>query len=188
MTIGVLALQGDFALHQKILNSLGVENTAVRYPEQLESCQGLIIPGGESTTLTKQMKYIGLREPILDFAQNYPVFGTCAGLVMMGREVQDPRVDPLCLLDARVLRNGWGRQVHSSTETIQLNIEGTPEFNATFIRAPGIDHTGKSVEILASFDGNPVFIKEGRHMATTFHPELGMDTRIHEYFLDLIHV
>ena len=162
MKIGVLALQGDFQKHHDMLVQLEVETQFVKYPDQLENCHGLIIPGGESTTLTKQMKYSGLYEPIIEFGQHNPIFGTCAGLIMLAAEVDDSRVNPLGLLEVSVHRNGWGRQVHSSTEYIKLNFDDAP-LKATFIRAPSITANNGQVKVLAEFEPEtaeePVFSK-----------------------------
>jgi len=185
---GILALQGDFGKHREVLQQMGIESILVRYPQELENCQGLILPGGESTTLTKQMKYAGLRQPLLNFAAEKAIFGTCAGLIMLAGEVDDDRVNPLGLLDITVLRNGWGRQVHSSTEKIELKFSEEKPFQATFIRAPQIQRTGNSIKVLAKYGDQPVLVTNGRHLGCTFHPELGKDTRIHEYFKRLMHV
>ncbi|NOZ07818.1 MAG: pyridoxal 5'-phosphate synthase glutaminase subunit PdxT [FCB group bacterium] len=186
--VGVLALQGDFEKHRQMLQQIEVESVPVRYPQDLDDCSGLIIPGGESTTLTKQMKYAGIREPLLEFAADKPVFGTCAGLIMMADTVDDSRVEPLGLLALSVLRNGWGRQVHSSTERIPLSFSDEVPFRAIFIRAPVITDTGTSVTVLAHYRNQPVLVTDGRHLACTFHPELGDDFRIHEYFKRLMNV
>ncbi len=171
-----------------MLQRLDMESIPVRYPDNLKDCSGLIIPGGESTTLTKQINYANLRAPLLEFADDKPVFGTCAGLIMLAETVDDDRVAPLGLLDMTVSRNGWGRQVHSSTEELKLSFSAGTPFQAVFIRAPVVTGTGPSVTILASYGDQPVLITDGRHLACTFHPELGEDCRVHEYFKRLMDV
>jgi len=185
--IGVLALQGDFEKHEEMLLQMEVDTLQVRYPEQLSECAGLIIPGGESTTLTKQIDYCGMRNPLLDFGSSKPIFGTCAGMIMLAQDVDDHRVEPLGLIDISVLRNGWGRQVHSSTERLNLLFD-EPTFDATFIRAPSVESCGSNIQVLSEFDGKPVFVSNGLHIACSFHPELGTDFRIHKYFIGLTNV
>lgn len=186
-TIGVLALQGDFARHEEMLVSLGCEVRAIRYPHELDGLAGLVIPGGESTTISMQLDRAGLRSGIIDFAQQHPVLGTCAGLILMAREASDARVDSLGLLDVVVTRNSWGRQVHSFTAPLDVHMNGRPEvFPAVFIRAPKIQNVGQDVDILAEFQGEPVLVRQGRHMGASFHPELTNDTRIHDLFIKTI--
>jgi len=171
--IGILALQGDYEKHAKILDKLGLDPILVRYPIELLDIEGLIIPGGESTTLTHLMKRMDFYEAITDFADEKPILGTCAGLIMMAKVVNHSLVKPLKLLDIEVNRNGYGRQIHSFTEylPIQLNdhLENIP---VTFIRAPKITKTGESVEILAEYNGEICAVKQGRHIGLAFHPEL----------------
>ncbi len=186
-TIGVLALQGGFARHQVILEELGCRSVAVRYPADLEQLDGLIIPGGESTTISRQLDASGLRAAIITFAGEKPVMGTCAGLIMMSREPASDQVHSLGLLDLVVERNGWGRQVHSFTVTLPVQFNGHSEkVPAVFIRAPRISSLGPDVEVLATIEGEPVLVRQGRHLGATFHPELGADTRIHKLFLQAI--
>ena len=186
-TIGVLALQGDFARHQEMLLSLGCGVRTIRYPHELDGLAGLVIPGGESTTISKQLDSAGLRGGIIDFAQRHPILGTCAGLILMAREASDARVDSLGLLDVVVTRNSWGRQVHSFTTPLDVQLNGRSKvFPAVFIRAPRIQNLGQDVEVLAKFQGEPVLIRQGRHIGASFHPELTNDTRIHDLFISTL--
>jgi pyridoxal 5'-phosphate synthase pdxT subunit len=176
LRIGVLAVQGNFREHAAMLRALGAEVTEVRKPEQLEGLDGLVIPGGESTTFTRLMRLYGLDEAIREFEG--PVFGTCAGMIVLDRNHLD-------LVDLTVRRNAFGRQV-ASFET-DLELPGEPEpLRAIFIRAPWIDEIGPEVEVLAEVDGHPVLAREGRFLVAAFHPELTDDTRLHELFLDTV--
>ncbi len=186
-TIGVLALQGAFTRHQAMLEQLGCQTVAVRYPKDLEGLAGLVIPGGESSTISRQLDSSGLRQPIATFAREKPVLGTCAGLIIMSREQDDSQVRGLDLLDLAVVRNGWGRQAHSFTFSLPVLLNGhSEEVPAIFIRAPRINRVGPGVEVLAAIDGEPVLVRQGRHLGATFHPELTSDTRIHQLFLQVI--
>ncbi len=186
-TIGVLALQGAFTRHQAMLEQLGYQTVAVRYPQDLEGLAGLVIPGGESSTISRQLDSSGLRQPIIALAREKPVLGTCAGLIMMSREPAGNQVRGLDLLDLAVVRNGWGRQAHSFTFSLPVTLNGhSEEVPAIFIRAPRINRVGPGVEVLAAIDGEPVLVRQGRHLGATFHPELTADTRIHQLFLQVI--
>jgi 5'-phosphate synthase pdxT subunit len=174
LRIGVLAVQGNFREHAAMLSRLGAHVVEVRKPEQLDGLDGLVIPGGESTTFTRLMRLYGLDEAIRSFAA--PVFGTCAGMIILDR-------DHLGLVDVRVRRNAFGRQV-ASFET-DLDVAGLAEpLRAVFIRAPWIEDVGPGVEVLAEVDGHPVLAREGRFLVAAFHPELTADTRLHELFLE----
>lgn len=188
MLIGVLALQGDFAKHIETIRSLGVTAKEVRKPEDLVDCDGLIIPGGESTAIVRQIDFIGLREPIEQFAKQKPVFGTCAGLILMSKNIQGSSMNSLGLLDITVARNAFGRQLDSFNAPILLQLEKGQDdfFHAFFIRAPRILNVGSEVKILATYNDEPVFIRQGHHLGATFHPELTSDPMIHAYFLSLI--
>jgi 5'-phosphate synthase pdxT subunit len=176
LRIGVLAVQGNFREHAAMLRRLGADVVEVRKPEQLDGLDGLVIPGGESTTFTRLMRLYGLDEAVRRFAA--PVFGTCAGMIVLDR-------DHLGLVDVRVRRNAFGRQV-ASFET-DLALEGTDEpLRAVFIRAPWIEEAGPDVEVLAEVDGHPVLARDGRFLVAAFHPELTDDTRLHAMFLDLV--
>ncbi len=182
--VGILALQGAFQKHAEALAALGVESRLVKQAHGLEGCSGLIIPGGESTTMSLLVQAYGLYDPLREFAANHPVMGVCAGLIMMAHEVDDERVRPLDLLRFRALRNYYGRQVHSFSTNVHVSLaEGDAEFPAVFIRAPGITDVAPDVEILARHDGEVIVIASDKHLALAFHPELTGDTRIHEYWL-----
>ncbi len=185
MKIGVLALQGDFEEHFTILTRLGVEVAEVRLPQHLEDLQGLIIPGGESTTIGKLADRYGLLEPLRLCAKTMPMWGTCAGLVFMARDVGMSQ--PLLgVMDMVVQRNAFGRQVDSFEEDLEIaGIEGGP-FHGVFIRAPVIEEVGLKVEVLCRLrDGRTVAVRQGSLIATSFHPELTSDDRLHRFFLRL---
>ena len=174
--IGVLALQGNFREHVAMLRGLGVEAIEVRLPEQLEGLDGLVIPGGESTTMMRLMRLYGLDEAIRAFTA--PVFGTCAGMIVLDRE-------HLGLADLVVDRNGYGRQVMSFEADLELAGDAEP-LRGVFIRAPRVREAGADVEVLAEHAGEPVLLREGRFLVASFHPELTDDTRVHERFLELV--
>ena len=174
MVVGVLALQGGFDAHAKILRSLGAEVREVRVPADLEGLAGLVMPGGESTTMTLGIEREGLAEPLRSFDR--PIFGTCAGMIMLDR-------DHLGILDVRTERNAFGRQVHSFESDLEVLGES---LHAVFIRAPWVTEAGEDVEVLASIDGHPVAVRQGRILAVAFHPELTGDPRLHARFLALL--
>jgi 5'-phosphate synthase pdxT subunit len=179
LRIGVLAVQGNFREHAAVLRRLGAEPVEVRLPEQLEGLDGLIVPGGESTAMTRLMRLYGLDEALQAFEQ--PIFGTCAGMILLDR-------DHLAIADISTRRNAFGRQVASfeTDLTVSSSFGGLGEepFRAVFIRAPWIEEAGEGVEVLAEVDGHPVLAREGRILVAAFHPELTDDTRIHELFLN----
>ena len=183
-TVGILALQGGFADHAERLTQLDVRWRCVRSARDLEDCDALILPGGESTTQSHLLRVNGLEPVLRDFARTHPLFGTCAGLILMGR-CEDPRVLSLNLLDARVERNAYGRQRESFTAPIELRLapQTLSDFSAIFIRAPRIVMTGPAVEVLAFHNQQPVLIRQGLHMGMSFHPELTSDTRLHAAWL-----
>ena len=187
MNIGVLALQGDFAEHIVILRKIGVEAREIRLPEQLEGLNGLIIPGGESTTLSRLMSIYKLREPVARMAkEGRPVWGTCAGMIMLAAEITEQDPVPLGLMDIGVRRNAFGRQVDSFEQPLQIAALSAEPYNCIFIRAPVVIRVGPPVEVLASLeDGRPVAVQQGNLLATSFHPELTRDSRVHHYFVDL---
>jgi pyridoxal 5'-phosphate synthase pdxT subunit len=176
MRIGVLALQGNFREHAAMLRRLGAEPVEVRKPEQLDGLDGLVIPGGESTTFMRLMRLYGLEEAIRRFEQ--PVLGTCAGLIVLGR-------DHLGLVDVDVARNAYGRQVFSFEADLDLAGEEKP-LRGVFIRAPRVQRVGEEVEVLGELEGEPVLLRQGRFLVATFHPELTDDTRVHELFIDAV--
>jgi pyridoxal 5'-phosphate synthase pdxT subunit len=175
LRIGVLAVQGNFREHAAVLRRLGAEPVEVRLPGELAGLDGLIVPGGESTAITRLMRLYGLDEALRGF--DAPIFGTCAGMIVLDR-------DHLGLADIRAARNAFGRQVHSFEADLDVG-EGEP-LRAVFIRAPWIEDAGPDVEILAEVDGHPVLARDGRILVAAFHPELTDDTRIHELFLELV--
>ncbi len=180
--IGVLALQGDYEKHIQILDQLDMASTEVRYPEQLDSIEGLIIPGGESTTMTDLMQRVGFHNPIQDFSEKKPILGTCAGLIIMAKPVDDSRIEPLAILDVDVDRNAYGRQVHSFTDQLPVTLNGkSNSTKATFIRAPKISRIGPSIEVISTYEGEPVAIKQDHHMGLAFHPELDGVTLFHQF-------
>jgi 5'-phosphate synthase pdxT subunit len=187
LTIGVLALQGDFAEHADMLRSIGVEPVEVRLPEQLAGIDGLIIPGGESTTIARLLDIYSLREPIQRSArQGLPIWGTCAGAIMLAREASDLDRPSLGLMDVTVRRNAYGRQVDSFEADLEVAVIGGEPFHAIFIRAPAIERCGAAVEPVATLDdGTIVAAREGRFLATAFHPELTGDSRFHRLFADM---
>ena len=187
MEIGVLAIQGDFAEHIAVLSKLGVKAREVRLPEQLASVDALIIPGGESTTLSRLMTIYNLREPLERMAaEGRAIWGTCAGMIMLAREITEEDPTPLGIMDIGVQRNAFGRQIDSFEQKLDVDALGPDPFHAIFIRAPVIIRVGKRVEVLSMLDTDrPVAVQEGRLMATSFHPELTKDYRFHSYFLEL---
>ncbi|HLJ13729.1 MAG TPA: pyridoxal 5'-phosphate synthase glutaminase subunit PdxT [Bryobacteraceae bacterium] len=183
--IGVLALQGDFEAHQRALARCGVEAVQVRTPEELSSVEGLVIPGGESTTMLKLLNEEGLFEPLRRFGAEHAVFGTCAGAILVANEVSHPPQDSLHLMDISVERNAYGRQLDSRVVRVHGNNErlGCGDFEAVFIRAPIIRRVGPGATVLAEYAGDPVLVEQGRHLVATFHPELTDDHRVHQLFL-----
>lgn len=188
LVIGVLALQGGFAKHAEMLRRLGADPVEVRKPADLSECRALIIPGGESTTMMKQIKFIDFAESLRSFAMQKPVFGTCAGLIMMSQNIIGGTKQPLQLLDIDVERNAFGRQAESFHTYLNLTLKHghTEEIPAIFIRAPRIRRVGENVQVLASFEGEPVFVRQGLHLGATFHPELTSNTKMHAYFLKIV--
>ncbi len=187
MKIGVLALQGDFYLHLKRLRELEVEAVAVKKPEDLQDCQGLIIPGGESTTLVKLLKNIGLYELLPVFNRRWPIFGTCAGAILVSREVSNHPVEPLNLIDISIERNSYGRQIDSFDETVEVHLNGSIKIvEGVFIRAPRITRVGENVQALATHNGDVVMVENDAVLAATFHPELTENRLIHQYFADKV--
>ena len=188
MRIGVLALQGDFALHAKALARCGAEAVEVRKPGELADCDGLIIPGGESTTLLKLMDEWGFVPAIEKFhAEGKPIFGTCAGLIVLAREVENPRQFSLGLIDIAVERNAYGRQRESFEASGAASLDGSPvPLEMVFIRAPRIRRVGPGVEPLAEHRGEAVLARQGTVLVATFHPELTEDPAVHRYFCDLV--
>ncbi len=185
MTIGVLAIQGDYEAHGRVLEGLGAKVMYVRKPEQLDSVDALVIPGGESTTFLKLLEQKGFFEKLGQFVKIKPALGTCAGAILLAKEVEGPSQASLGALDICIRRNAYGRQLESSIRQGETKLGGGP-MEMVFIRAPKIEKVGKEVEVLASENGDPVLVRQGKIMAATFHPELSGDIRVHQAFLQLV--
>ena len=186
--IGVLAIQGDFLEHRRVLDRIGVNAPEVRLPDQLDGIDGLIIPGGESTTIVKLIDVYDFREVLKEKVDaGMPVWGTCAGMIAVANRLSDGRPAPLRLMDIEVSRNAFGRQVDSFEEDLEIDqIEGPP-FRAVFIRAPVVDQVGPAVKVLAAVGGGrPVAVRQEHMLATAFHPELTDDPRLHELFVRIV--
>ena len=184
--IGILAVQGDFAAHAAMVARLGAETMEVRTPGQLDGCDGLILPGGESTTQLQFLREEGLADAIAKFAkEGGAIFGTCAGAILLATEVENPRQDSLKLLDMTVLRNGYGRQIASDVGSGPTKLKNEP-LEMVFIRGPIIERAGPGLKVLAEYAGKPALVQRGQIMAATFHPELTDDTTVHQHFLGLV--
>ena len=186
--IGVLALQGDFAAHRKALERAGARPCEVRNAADLDGVDGLVIPGGESTTMLKLLDAEDLFQPLAEFGKRKPIFGTCAGAILLAKEVLNPAQRSLGLLDLTVERNAYGRQIDSRvahfTPEAEFAARTHPgEMEAVFIRAPVIRRVGPQARILARYHGDPVLVEQGKHLVATFHPELTADSRVHQLFL-----
>lgn len=184
MNVGVLAIQGDFDAHRKRLEELGADVVLVRKPEQLDEIDGLVIPGGESSAFLKILGEEGLRK-LQEFVRVKPTFGTCAGAIMLAKEITNPDQPGLGALDIRIRRNAYGRQLDSSIREGETTLPGGA-MEMVFIRAPRIEQAGPQVEVLARSGDDPVVVRQGKAMAATFHPELSNDPRVHRAFLDLV--
>jgi 5'-phosphate synthase pdxT subunit len=180
--IGVLALQGNYEMHNQLLERIGVDSVSIRYPHELDAVEGLVIPGGESTTMSKLMKRIGFYKPLKSFANDYPILGTCAGLILMSEKVVDTDIEPLGLLDVQIERNGYGGQINSNTINIKFELNNIKyTLPASFIRAPKIVSYGNSIKVLAMSDETPIIVRNDKHMGISFHPELDNTSILHEY-------
>jgi len=180
--VGVLALQGDYSKHIQVLKMLDFEVLEVRYPNDLSLIDGLVIPGGESTTISDLMTRVNFHETIKIFAEKKPILGTCAGLILMSKNISDDRVLSLDILDVSIDRNAYGRQVDSFTDKIKVSLNGNVHnVSAAFIRAPKINKVGSNVKILSYYNNEPVAVKQGHHLGLTFHPELEKTTIFHNY-------
>ncbi len=187
MRVGILAIQGAYFKHQDVLNRLQIESTLVRNSHELNDLHALIIPGGESTTITKVLKAENWIDEISSFARQRPVFGTCAGAILLAREVDSEKVAPWNVIDMSISRNAYGRQVESFTGEIEWNGGEKPEtLPAVFIRAPKILQAGMDVQVIGSLEGNPVLVRQGNALAATFHPELTNNVTVHKYFIEKI--
>jgi len=186
LTIGVLGLQGAIEEHVKHIHNLGLQSLIVKKPEQLKDVNGLILPGGESTTMRKLIDRYGFFEPLKEFSnKGIPIFGTCAGMVLIAKEIIDSNTSHLNLMDISVKRNAFGRQVDSFVTALDVRGLNDP-FNAIFIRAPYIESAGKNVEILATYDGKIVAAKQDHILVSSFHPELTDDNRFLELFVEMV--
>lgn len=184
--VGVLALQGAFARHVEALDRCGVEPIEIRQPDQLDGLDGLVIPGGESTTMIKLMTTFDLVDPLAKLlADDLPVFGTCAGMILLASDVSDGHVDQLCFgaIDIGVRRNGYGRQIDSFEADLTIDALDGPPLTAVFIRAPVVERVGPDVEVLADWEGDAVLCRQGSVLVSSFHPELTDDDRLHELFI-----
>ena len=185
MKIGVLALQGDYDAHRRMLERLGATVLLVKKPEQLDAVDALVIPGGESSTFLKFLEQGGFLEKLRDFVRTKPTFGTCAGAILLAKEVSNPSQESLGALDIRIRRNAYGRQLESSIHQATTSL-GEDPLEMVFIRAPKIEGVGSGVEVLAREGEDPVLVRQGKVMAATFHPELSDDTRVHGEFLKML--
>ncbi|HCH09117.1 MAG TPA: pyridoxal 5'-phosphate synthase glutaminase subunit PdxT [Dehalococcoidia bacterium] len=188
-TVGVLAIQGDYREHRTLLESLGADVKEIRLPDQLDEVDGLIIPGGESTTIVQLIDIYNMREKLRERVLNegMPTWGTCAGMIVMAQKLSDHRPDPLKLMNIEVTRNAFGRQVDSFETDIDVEDMDGPPYHAVFIRAPVVDTIGEGVRIISSLDdGRPVAVRQGHMLATAFHPELTNDPRMHKLFLQMV--
>ncbi len=185
MKIGVLAIQGDYEAHKRRLEQLGADVLLVRKPEQLDLIDAIVIPGGESSTFLNFLAERNFLEKLREFVNSQPTFGTCAGAILLARDVENPPQPSLNALDIRIRRNAYGRQNESSIRQVATKLGDKP-LEMVFIRAPRIIRTGKDVEVLASESGDPVLVRQGKIMAATFHPELSVDVRVHQAFLELV--
>ena len=185
-TVGILSFQGDFERHSKVFESLEVSTVFVHEPESLASVDALVIPGGESTAIGKLMVAFGVFEPLRErITKGMPVLGTCAGMILLARATEAKNQHRLEVLDIEIERNGYGRQVDSFETDLEIPVLGGSHLRGVFIRAPIVRAVGPSVEVLAELNGAPAMVKQGNILATSFHPELIQDNRIHRYFLDL---
>jgi len=183
--IGVLALQGAYEAHARALSACAAEPRLVRRPEELDGLDGLIIPGGESSTFLKHLERDGFFDVLNAFVKTTPTFGTCAGAILLATDVTNPSQRSLAALDIAVERNAYGRQIDSSILTAPTELPGGP-LEMVFIRAPRITRTGPEVEVLAQRDGAPVLVRQGRLLAATFHPELSSELRVHRLFVEMV--
>jgi pyridoxal 5'-phosphate synthase pdxT subunit len=185
VTIGVLALQGDYEARARALAAAGARTVLVRKPEDLAGLDGLVLPGGESTTMLKFLEQDGFFDALAKFAASTPTFATCAGCILVAREVLNPPQRSLGLLDATVERNAYGRQIDSAILTQETALPGGP-LEMVFIRAPRITRVGSGVDVLASRDGSPTLVRQGDLLVATFHPEMTSDARVHKLFVDMV--
>ncbi|SHK11171.1 pyridoxal phosphate synthase yaaE subunit [Alicyclobacillus tolerans] len=187
MKIGVVAVQGAFREHQRMLNQLGVDTIEIKRSQHLENLNGIVLPGGESTSIGKLMREYGLIEPIREMVQQgTPIFGTCAGMIVMAKTISSGEEPHLAVMDVTVSRNSFGRQKDSFEADLDMDVIGSTPFPAVFIRAPHIESVGENVRVLSRYQGRIVAVQEKHCLAISFHPELTDDSRIHQYFLEKI--
>ena len=186
--VGILSLQGNYIQHKNIFNKLNYDCSLVRYPSELKGCKLLILPGGESTAISKQIKRNGFLKAIKDFSKSGHIFGTCAGMILMSSADKTKHVESMEIMNFDIIRNAYGSQISSFTGVVNLHFDKSYNFNGSFIRAPKIKRIGKNIKVLASYLDEPVMITDGQHFASSFHPEIGLDYRIHKYILDEIDV
>jgi len=186
MNIGILALQGNYSQHKNIMDILGIQNILIRYANQLDKCDALIIPGGESTTMTKHIDNNNLRSHLKLFAKSNPIMGTCAGMIMLSNTISNKNMRPLKVMDFQIERNAWGRQIDSFSGNIDLTFENNQSLRGVFIRAPKICNIGNKIQVLGTYNSEPVLLTNGMHIVSSFHPEIGNDLRIHKYFINQV--
>jgi len=185
VTIGILALQGDYAAHARAFSATGARTVLVRKPEELAGLDGLVMPGGESTTMLKFLEQHGFFDALKDFVSTKPTFATCAGCILLAREVLHPKQRSLGALDATIERNAYGRQIDSTILTLPTELPGGP-LEMVFIRSPRMTRVGPQVEVLAQREGCPTLVREGHLLAATFHPEMSTDSRVQKLFLEIV--
>ena len=181
--VGVLALQGNYYQHKQMLDKLQINNVFVKYPEQLHRLDALIIPGGESSVISKLIEKNNFRQPIVEFSKFRAIFGTCAGMVLLSSTKENSHLIPLNIMEFTIQRNAWGRQIDSFSDNISLN-KNNDSFVGYFIRSPKIKTLGKKIKVLGQYKDEPVILTDGRHMVCSFHPEMGNDFRIYKYFIE----
>ena len=186
MKVGILAFQGDYKLHEYILHKLNVSTILVKYIEQLEGIDALIIPGGESTVMSKMIYENKFGLSLKEFSKNKSIYGTCAGSILMSSLCEDSRIKPLSIVGVQAIRNAWGRQIDSFCDDIKLSFSKNNKFVATFIRAPKLKLIDKNLKVLSFYKNEPILIRSNKHLLSSFHPEVSNDTRIHEYFIKMI--
>ncbi len=186
MIIGILAFQGDFKLHENILNKLNIKTKLIKYKKQLEEIDGLIIPGGESTVMSKMLIRNNFDLCIKNFSKQHSIYGTCAGAILMSSKCSDVNIKNMSIVDVEVERNAWGRQIDSFSDKIELSFSKKFKFDATFIRAPKFTINNGDVEVLSKYKEEPVLIRNKKHLVSSFHPEIKEDLRIHKYFIEMI--
>ena len=184
--IGILALQGNFNQHKIMFDNLGIDNMFIRYSSDVQKCDAIVIPGGESTTISKQIDRNDLRHSLIEYSKTNSLFGICAGMILLSSTNESKNLLPLGVMDFTITRNAYGRQIESFSTDLQLHFSNDTAFHAVFIRAPKVSKISNNIKVLAKYKKQPVMFTDGRHFATTFHPEIGSDTRIHNYFVEQI--